>query len=105
MLEYAIIKTGGKQYRVEKGDMIDVELFEEEEGGKITFQEVLLLHDGRETKIGTPIVANAAVYGEIVDRVRGPKVIAYKYKRRKNYRRKVGHRQKYIRVRIKEFSS
>ncbi len=105
MSAYAIIKTGSKQYRVEKGDIIDVELLEVEQEGKVKFSEVLLFNDGKETKIGTPSLANAIVHGEVIDStIRGPKVIAYKYKRRKNYRRKVGHRQNYTRVKIVELA-
>ena len=82
--------------------MIDIELLETEEKGPIKFEDVLLLNDGKEAKIGTPTVANAFVAGEVMGRVRGPKVISYKYKKRKNYRRKVGHRQDYLRVKITE---
>ncbi len=104
MAEYAIIKTGNKQYRVKSGDVIDVELLEAEKSGKVEFNEVLLLHDGKEAKVGAPTVPKAVVHGEVVDQVRGPKVIAYKYKKRKNYRRKIGHRQNYTRVKITEFA-
>ncbi|NGX53553.1 MAG: 50S ribosomal protein L21 [Chlamydiae bacterium] len=100
MTKYAIIKTGGKQYKVETGNVIDVELLEGSEKGPIEFKEVLLFSDESKVTIGTPMVAKAVVLGEIVDQVRGPKVIAYKYKKRKNYRRKVGHRQNYLRVKI-----
>ncbi|NGX60817.1 MAG: 50S ribosomal protein L21 [Chlamydiae bacterium] len=102
--KYAVIKTGGKQYRVEEGDVIDVELLGEEAKEKISFSDVLFIHDGTAPKIGAPFVANAIVHGEVVDEVRGPKVISYKYKKRKNYRRKIGHRQNYTRVKITEFA-
>ncbi len=101
MDKYAIIKSGGKQYRVAPGDVIDVELFEGQKGPFVC-EEVLLLCDGKETKIGSPLIAKAIVKGEIVGDVRGPKVIAYKYKKRKNYRRKRAHRQDYTRVKITE---
>jgi large subunit ribosomal protein L21 len=98
--QYAIIKTGGKQYRVQAGDIIDVELQEAKEDGSVEFKDVLLLHDGKEMRLGGPTIENSLVRGELIDEVRGPKIIAYKYKKRKNYRRKVGHRQNYLRVRI-----
>ena len=97
---YAIIKTGGKQYRVQEGDVIDVELLGTEVGAPVGFNEVLLVHDGSEARVGHPILANYTVHGELIATVRAPKVIAFKYKKRKNYRRKVGHRQNYARVLI-----
>lgn len=99
---YAIIETGGKQYRVEKGDVIDVELLETKEGSPIEFKNVLFLNTGNAAKIGKPNVDGSSVVGELLQEVRGPKVINYKYKRRKNFRRKVGHRQNYLRVKITE---
>lgn len=104
MAGYAIIKTGSKQYLVKAGDIIDIELLGAEEDGKVAFKDVLLFHDGKEAQIGAPTLSNIVIYGEVVDQVRGPKVIAYKYKKRKNYRRKVGHRQNYTRVKITEFA-
>ncbi|MCH9625041.1 MAG: 50S ribosomal protein L21 [Chlamydiales bacterium] len=100
MDKYAIIKTGSKQYRVSAGDVIDVELLEGEKNSKIEFSEVLFLSDANQAQVGAPTIAGATVIGEVIDQVRGPKVIAYKYKKRKNYRRKVGHRQNYTRVKI-----
>jgi large subunit ribosomal protein L21 len=97
---YAIIATGGKQYRVEKGDLIDVELLEPTADGKVAFKEVLFLNDGKNVKVGAPHIAKCAVHGEFVEEVRGPKVFAFKYKARKTIRRKVGHRQRYARVKI-----
>jgi len=102
MTAYAIIKTGGKQYRVQKGDVIDCELLNPKEDGTVEFNEVLMLHDGKEAKIGAPALANTVIRGTLEEQVRGPKVIAYKYKKRKGCRRKVGHRQSYMRVRITE---
>lgn len=100
---YAIIETGGKQYRVEKGDVIDVELLDAENAGdKIEFKNVLFLHTENGVKIGSPHVAQSVVQGEFLQEERGPKVIAFKYKRRKPIRRKVGHRQRYSRVKITE---
>ncbi|WP_348663736.1 50S ribosomal protein L21 [Chlamydia vaughanii] len=101
MEPYAIIQTGSKQYQVRQGDVIDVELLDDiSEGQEIVFQEVLFTFDGSKASLGTPTVTNAVVKGELLSRVRGEKVIAYKYKRRKNYHRKIGHRQNYLRVKI-----
>ena len=99
---YAVIETGSKQYRVEKGDVIDVELFETQKDGKIEFKNVLFLQNGSTAKIGKPTVEGCIVQGELMQEVRGPKVLNFKYKRRKNYSRKVGHRQNYLRVKITE---
>lgn len=100
---YAIIETGGKQYRVKEGDELEVELLGTEK--TFTFDKVLLMHDGKVTKIGNPYVEKGAVHAEIVGEVKGPKVIAFKYKRCKNYRRLVGHRQKYSRVKITKITA
>lgn len=97
---FAIIETGGKQYRVEKGDVIDVELLDAEKGEKISFTNVLFCTNGGKTKIGSPTINGCAVHAELLQEVRGPKVVSFKYKKRKNYRRKVGHRQDYLRVKI-----
>ena len=99
---YAIIETGGKQYRVEKGDIIDVELLDANAGEKVEFKNVLFIHNAGSTKIGNPHIAKSVVQGEFMQEVKGPKVIAFKYKRRKPIRRKVGHRQRYARVKITE---
>lgn len=101
-VKYAIIETGGKQYRVESGDVIEVELLSDKENSSVEFKNVLLLGDGSAYKVGLPHVENCLVKGEMLGVVKGPKVIAYKYKRRKSYHRKVGHRQKYSRVKITE---
>lgn len=101
---YAIIETGGKQYRVEKDDVIDVELLGTGKGDKIVFDHVLFFNDGSVSKVGTPYIEKSSVIGELIDHVKGPKVIAFKYKQRKGVRRKVGHRQKYSRVKITEIA-
>ncbi|MCH9609217.1 MAG: 50S ribosomal protein L21 [Chlamydiales bacterium] len=98
MSDYAIFKSGSKQYMVKAGDVVDVELIEADK--TVEFKDVLYLKDGKKVKVGSPTVAKAVVKAEVVDQVRGPKVISYKYKKRKNYRRKVGHRQDYTRVKI-----
>lgn len=97
---YAIIETGGKQYRIEKDDIIDVELFDTAEDGKIEFKNILFVGNGPDSKMGSPYLSNCAVEAELIGEVKGPKVIAFKYKKRKRYRRKVGHRQCYLRVKI-----
>lgn len=100
---YAIIETGGKQYRVEEGDEIDVELLHTE--GSMKFEKVLLVHDGKAPIIGKPHLAKCAVHAEVIGQAKGPKVIAFKYKKCKNSRRTVGHRQKYSRVKITKISA
>ncbi len=98
---YAIIQTGGKQYRVVKGDIIDVELLKEE-SSKVSFKEVILFHNGKDSEVGAPHVKNCVVQAEILEEAKGPKVIAFKYKRRKSSSTKIGHRQRYSRVKITE---
>lgn len=100
---YAIIETGGKQYKVAKDDIIDVELLADE-SMTYNFDSVLVLHDGQKLIIGAPYIEKAIVEAEIMGQVKGPKVIAYKYKRRKRFKKKVGHRQKYSRLKIKNIS-
>jgi large subunit ribosomal protein L21 len=97
---YAIFETGGKQYRVEEGDVIDVELVGSD--GEVKFDKVLMVHDGKAPKIGLPHLTKCAIHAEVLGVEKGPKVIAFKYKKCKNYRRTVGHRQKYSRVKIKK---
>lgn len=102
---YAIIETGGKQYRVEKDDVIDVELISADSEGKVEFQQVLFIGNGDQFQVGAPHLKGLTVKGELIEEVRGPKVIAFKYKKRKRYRRTVGHRQNYSRVKIVEITS
>lgn len=97
---YAIIETGGKQYKVQAGDSIDVELLNAQVGEKVEFSNVLFINDAGTTKIGNPNLAKSTVQGELLKEVKGPKEIAFKYKKRKPFRRKVGHRQRYARVKI-----
>jgi large subunit ribosomal protein L21 len=96
---YAVIKTGGKQYRVAEGDKLRVEKLAGSAGEKVTFKEVLLI-GGDAPKIGRPLVAGASVAAEITGQGRGEKVVIFKFRRRKNYRRKSGHRQPYTELRI-----
>jgi large subunit ribosomal protein L21 len=103
---YAIIETGGKQYRVQRGDVIDIE--RAPESGKkvrqVSFDRVLMVSGEGGTKIGAPSLADARVSGIVVDDVRGPKVKVFKMKRRKGYRRTQGHRQHMMRVRIQDIA-
>lgn len=99
---YAIIQTGGKQYRVKKDDVIDVELLEAELGANVHFKDVLFIGNGSKNEVGGPMVSGYVVHGEIVEQVAGPKVVSVKYKPSHNERRKWGHRQKYHRVKITE---
>ena len=96
---YAIIETGGKQYRVQEGDVITIEKLNAEVGEKVTFDKVLVMGEGADAKIGTPYVGES-VYGEVVENGKGKKVIIYKYKAKKDYRKKQGHRQPFTKVEI-----
>lgn len=97
---YAVIKTGGKQYRVAKDDVLTIERLEGDAGSKIEFTEILMVGEGASVKVGTPTVKGAKVTAELVAQARGPKLIAFKKRRRKNSRRKIGHRQDLSKVRI-----
>jgi large subunit ribosomal protein L21 len=99
---FAVIKTGGKQYRVAAGDRLQIELIAGAAGDIVTFSDVLLLENGGKVEVGAPNVAGASVAAEILGSARGPKVIAFKKRRRKNSRRKRGHRQDYLLVQITE---
>lgn len=96
---YAIIETGGKQYRVQEGDVICVDLIHSEQTA-LQFDKVLFFNDGTQCHVGTPHLGKCIVHAELLGESKGPKVIAFKYKRCKNYRRTVGHRQKYSKVKI-----
>ena len=100
---YVIIETGGKQYKVQPGQVIEVEKLDAAEG-KVTFDRVLMCSDGKKVKVGTPAVAKASVKGELLGSARGPKVVAFKTRRRKDSRTKRGHRQTFARVRIDEIA-
>jgi large subunit ribosomal protein L21 len=97
---FAVIRTGGKQYKVASGDVIEVEKLEGENGATLTLDEVLMVFDGGSATVGTPLVAGATVTAELVRQARGPKIIIFKKKRRQNYRRKKGHRQDLTVLRI-----
>ena len=99
---FAVLKTGGKQYKVAAGDEITVMSLEGEAGAQVTFGEVLALFDGDNSVLGAPLVAGASVVAEIVEQTRGPKVIAFKKRRRKNSKRKRGHKQDLTVVKVVE---
>jgi large subunit ribosomal protein L21 len=99
-MAYAIIRSGGKQYRVSPGQTIEVEKLAAERGEKVTFGDVVLLADGAKIAIGDPIVSGVKVVGEVIEQFKDKKVIAFKYKRRKGYHRTVGHRRLLTRVKI-----
>lgn len=99
---FAVIKTGGKQYRVQQGDVLEVEKLDIEAGKKVTFDEVLLVENNGETLIGTPHVIKAQVKAVVLERFKDQKVIVFKKKRRKQYKKKTGHRQQLTRVKIEE---
>lgn len=98
---YAVIKTGGKQYRVAPDDILEIEKVAGDAGATVEFTEVLMLGGEGSAKLGAPTVAGAKVTAEVVEQGRGPKVIAFKKRRRKNSRRKRGHRQELTTVKIK----
>ena len=100
---YAIIATGGKQYKVSEGDIINVEKLGVEAGETVTFDQVLAVSDN-EMKVGSPFVAGASVTASVVENGRGKKVIVYKYKRKTGYHKKNGHRQQYTQVKIEKIN-
>ena len=99
-MSYAVIKTGGKQYRVSVGDKLDIEKLEAAEGDAVSFGEVLSAGEGEGIRFGAPFLAGAAVVGKVLKQFKGEKVIAFKFKRRKGYARKKGHRQNLTQVEI-----
>ena len=101
MQAYAVIETGGKQYRVQAGDTIEIERLPEEKGATVEIDKVLAVSDGTSLKVGTPYVEGARVTLEIAEQFRGPKLISFDKKRRKGYSRTVGHRQELTRASVK----
>ncbi len=97
---YAVIKTGGKQYRVQEGDTVYVEKLNAEVGSTVAFEDVLLVSADGDVKVGKPVVEGAKVSGTVVENGKGKKVIIFKYKSKKDYRKKQGHRQPYTKVKI-----
>ena len=97
---YAVIKTGGKQYKVQEGDTLRVEKIEAEEGGEITLDDVLMVADGDNISVGAPVVAGATVAATVQSHGRGAKIKVIKFKRRKQHRKQMGHRQSYTELKI-----
>ena len=102
---YAVFETGGKQYRVAAGDRLEIERVEVEPGQSYTFDRVLLVNNEGNIVIGAPTVAGAKVIADVVEHIRGVKVIAWKMKRRKGYHKKTGHRQELTVVKVKEIAA
>jgi large subunit ribosomal protein L21 len=100
-MAYAIIRTGGRQFRVAEGDTIDVDLLDVEAGKTATFGDVLMFADGKDVSHGNPLVSGAKVTAEVLEQRKDKKVVAFKYRRRKGYHRTVGHRRKLTRIKIK----
>lgn len=101
---YAVVSSGGKQYKVAEGDILRVEKLPGEVGSSVDFDKVLMFSDGESAKIGTPLVDGVSVTGHIVEQGLAKKILVFKYKRRKRYRRKQGHRQAYTAVKIDSIS-
>jgi large subunit ribosomal protein L21 len=97
---YAVVSTGGKQYKVRKGETLRIEKIPGEVGSKVTFDKVLMIADGENIRVGRPVIEKAAVQASIVEQDKAKKLLVFKYKRRKRYRRKQGHRQAYTAIRI-----
>lgn len=97
---YAVVKSGGKQYKIQEGEIFRVEKLPGEVGAEITFDDVLMVSDGETVQVGTPLLANVTVKGTVVEQGKAKKILVFKYKRRKRYRRKQGHRQQYTAVKV-----
>ncbi|SFJ41738.1 50S ribosomal protein L21 [Thermoflavimicrobium dichotomicum] len=102
---YAVIETGGKQYRVEKDSVLFIEKLDAQEGETVTFDKVLLVNKDGETIVGKPVVEGAKVTGKVVKHGRGKKIVVFKYKPKKNYKRKQGHRQPFTKVVIENIEA
>ena len=102
---YAVLSSGGKQYRVEPGSTLTIEKLTEEAGASVTFDRVLLIADGDDVTVGTPIVSGATISATILGEELGPKIVVFKFKQKAKYRRRTGHRQHLTRVRIDEISA
>ena len=99
-MAYAVIKTGGKQYRVQQGDKLDVEKLDAEVDSEIQFNDVLLVGEGDSVKVGEPTVAGASVTAKVVSQFRGPKGVAFKFKRRKGYHKTKGYRRSLTKLEV-----
>jgi large subunit ribosomal protein L21 len=102
---YAIIRDRGMQYRVEAGQIVDIALLEAEPGSQVELEEVLLIGGGERTLVGAPLVDGAKVLATVLGEAKGDKIVVYKYKNKKRYRRRTGHRQQYTRIAISEIVS
>lgn len=102
---YAVIETGGKQYKVQEGDIIFVEKLEAEENSAVTFDKVLAISNEGNVNFGKPLVANASVEGKVLGHGKDKKIIVFKYKPKKGYRNKTGHRQPYTKVQIDKINA
>jgi large subunit ribosomal protein L21 len=101
---YAVIQTGGKQYRVTPGELVKVEKLSGNKGDQVTFEKVLLTSDGETVNIGNPYLQDVKVQGRIARQGRDRKILVFKYKRRKDYRKKIGHRQSFTLVKVDEIA-
>jgi large subunit ribosomal protein L21 len=99
---YAIVRDRGMQYRVEQGKRVDIALMDAEPGSQIELDEVLLISDDEHVKVGNPVVEGARVRARVLDNVKGKKIIVFRYRNKKRYRRRTGHRQQYTRIEIDE---
>ncbi len=102
---YAVVSTGGKQYKVREGDTLRVEKLSGDVGDKVTFDSILMFSEDEEVKLGQPLLEGAAVQGHIVEQGKAKKILVFKYKRRKRFRRKQGHRQPFTAVKIDSIQS
>jgi large subunit ribosomal protein L21 len=102
---YAVIKTGGKQYRVVQGERLKVEKLEAEVGAKVTLDQILMVADGEKITIGSPVVKGASVQATVVSHGRGDKVMIFKFRRRKHYRKTQGHRQSFTEIKIEAIAA
>ena len=102
---YAVIETGGKQYKVQVGDTVDVELLDVNVGDKVALNRVLLIADGENIQVGRPVLDNAVVSATVVQEIRGPKVIIFRYRAKERFRHKTGHRQDYTRLHIDQITA
>ena len=101
---YAVIKTGGKQYRVDPGKEVRVEKLDGELGDPVTFDQVLMASDGENIRVGKPFLEDTKVVGRITQQGKNKKILVFKYKRRKGYRKKMGHRQQFTQIKIDEIT-
>jgi large subunit ribosomal protein L21 len=101
---YAVVKTGGKEYRISKGDIIRVEKMEGKAGDQVTLKDILMVSQEGQVQVGAPYLTNAMITGEVVQEVKGKKVLTYKMKKRKNYRRFKGHRQTYTYLKVNDIA-